>query len=327
MTPAFVPEPFAEPLVSPQTSTLFRRTPYISPSEFKAAPTAVATGGLVPGGTPEAQLAALAAVIMRASDMVDTLVYHKADGTFAASPSTEQGWITPRGNGALALICNYRPILQVNALALGPSLQNMQSIGNEAAQALTIEDPIIWLQGGGVSAFGQQGFFPAAPTVGGKIYAVWSYVNGFPHSFLAEDASEGASALVVGPSVPGGSVMYGVYPGTQLTVHDGANTEVVVVESVAGLTLNLLAPTLYAHEVPANPDSIRVSSVPWVVEQATISLTSYLVKTRGSRAMVMPQVAGGQAKGQAESQSGGTADYNAAVKMLKPFVVPVMRST
>ena len=322
----FAPEPFPDPVVNPTTATLFRRTPYISPSEYMGAPTAVAVSNLVPGGSKEAQEAALAATIMRASDVLDTICFHKADGTLAASPSTESGWITPKDNGRLGLICNYKPILEVDALALGTGPSSMENIGQQGAENITVEEPIIWLQGGG--SFGPGSWFPSRPTVNGKIFAVWSYVNGYPHSFLAEEAEGGeAEAIVVGPSNPGGSEMYGVYPGTQLTIHDGANTEVIVVESIEGLTLNLTAPLLYSHAVPEAPGSVRVSAVPWLVEQACISLVSWLIKKRGSRAMVIPNVPGGQAKGQVESQAGGKADYEDAAKTLRPFTVPYLRST
>jgi hypothetical protein len=327
MSPAFVPEAFAEPVVSPITSTYFRSTPYISPEDYMNAPTAVAVSNLVPGGTKEAQEAALAAVIMRASDLADTIAFHKADGTFAASPSTDAGWVTPRENGSLALICNFVPVIQVDALALGTGPNSgMANVGPQGAENISIDGPIISLQSPCYGNFGPRTML-GTPTVGGKVYAVWSYVSGYPHSFLAEEAEVEAEALKVGPSNPGGTEMYGVYPGTQLTIHDGASTEVVVVSSVEGLTLNLSAPTLYAHAVPALPGTVRVSSIPWQVEQAVISLVSYLIKRRGSRAMILPQTPGGQAKGQAEGQSGGTQDWKDAVEMLKFATVPVMRST
>lgn len=327
MPGAFVPEPFAEPVVSPDTATLFRRTPYISPEEYMQAPTAVAVAGLVPGGDKAEQEAALAATIMRASDQVDTICFHRADGTLAASPSTESAWIRPKDNGSLAIICNYRPVLQVNALALGPGPGNLQNIGQAGADNLTIQERIILLQGINSNGFGPVPWFPSMPTTGGKVYVVWSYVNGFPHSFLAENAEEGAETLEVGPSTPGGDEMFGVYPGTQLTIHDGAETEVIVVSSIEGLTLNLQAPLQYAHAVPDAPGSTRVSAVPWTVEQACISLVSWLIKKRGSRAMTIPNVPGGQAKGQVNSQPNGSADYADAVKALKPFTIPNMRST
>jgi hypothetical protein len=83
---------------------------------------------------------------------------------------------------------------------------------------------------------------------------------------LAQTVSKGATSLTVTPSVPTNASPYGVYGSpnnTQLEIRDGTNTEVVVIESVNGLTLNLAAPTVYAHTLPAAPDSIRVSAVPW----------------------------------------------------------------
>jgi hypothetical protein len=323
----FVPEPFSEPVVNPDTATLFRRTPYISPSEYKQAPTAVAVNNLVPNGSESEQAAAIAAVISRASDWVDTICFHRADGTLAASPSTESAWVTPKDNGSLMLVCNYKPILEVDALALGTGPANMESIGSEAAQNLTIQGSTIQLAYGSCS-LGPSTTFPSMPLVNGKIYAVWVYVNGFPHTTLAAAVAAGTQGILVNPSNPGGSTVYGVYEGTQLTIHDGANTEVVVVTGIEGLTLKLSAGLLYGHAVPDAPDSTRVSAVPWVVEQACISLTSALIKMRGTRAMVIPQSAGkGSPPKQENSRAGAQDDYNTAVGMLKPFTVPVLRST
>jgi hypothetical protein len=325
---AFVPEQFSSPIVNPETATLFRRTPYVSPSEYNQAPTAVATNNLVPGGSASEQGAELVAVISRASDWVDTICFHRADGTLAASPTTDAGWITPRNNGSLALICNYKPILEVDALAVGPNASNMQNIGNTAAQNITIDGSIIWVQGCVFNAYANSGniLFAGVPYVKGKVYVVWIYVNGFPHNALADSVEEGAEAVTVSPSEPGGAKAYGVYPGTQLTIHDGANTEVIVVKEVEGLTFKLLGPLAYGHTVPPAPDSIRVSAVPWQVEQACISLTSALIKMRGTRAMVMPGVGGAPSK-QALSQAGGSKDYDTACKLLSPFEVPFMRSS
>lgn len=325
--PAFVPEKFSEPVVSPDTATLFRRTPYISPEEYRQTPTAVAVGNLVPGGDTKEQEAALAAIISRASDWVDTICFHRADGTLAASPVTESGWITVKDNGLIMLICNYKPVLQVNGLALGVP-GNLQNIGDTASQGLTVQGQIIQASTS-ISSRGPSTFFPGTPTVNGKIYAVWNYTNGFPHTFLAGKAKKGETKLEVGPSTPGGTEVDGVYPGTQLTIHDGGSTEVIVVESVAGLVLDLASPLQYDHELPTAPNTVRVSAVPWIVEQACISLVSNLIKTRGTRAMVIPQSPskGGAPPKQAEGQAGAKADLENAEKMLEPFVVPYLRST
>src|SRR5665213_350510 len=160
MSPAFVPEPFVQPAVSPDTATLFRRAPYISPSEYKQTPTAVAVSGLVPGGNAAENEAALAAVIARASDWVDTICFHRADGTLAASPATESGWIRVKGDGSIKLICNYKPILEVDALAIGSGPNSMSNIGQEAAEELTIAGQIIQLA-------------QASPVRAGRLRCVW----------------------------------------------------------------------------------------------------------------------------------------------------------
>jgi hypothetical protein len=330
MSPAFVPEPFAQPAVSPDTATLFRRAPYISPSEYKQTPTAVAVSGLVPGGNAAENEAALATVIARASDWVDTICFHRADGTLAASPSTESGWVRVKNDGSLKLICNYKPILEVDALAIGSGPNSMSNIGQESAEELTIAGQIIQLpQASPVR--GITTFFPGVRTVGGKVYVVWTYVNGYPHTALTKTVAEEETVIEVAPSVPGGSAVYGVYPGTQLTIHDSELTEVVVVSSVEGLKLNLQSETLYEHKLPTPPtqDSIRVSSIPWVVEQACISLVSALIKMRGSRSLVLPQTAASAtAPGkQAAMQSGGQKDIELATDLLKPFTVTYLRST
>lgn len=327
--PAFAPEPFTQPAVSPETASLFRRAPYISLSEFQQTPTAVAVKNLVPSGNQKEQEASLAAVIARASDLVDTICFHRPDGTLAASPSTESAWIRPKDDGSLLMICNFKPILEVSGLAVGVNPSEMGNIGQSAAETLTIQGRVIMLPGN-INRGNLNTFFPAPPLRGGKAYVVWVYVNGFPHTSLAKAVEAEAEVIEIAPSTPGGSQVYGVYPGTLLTIHDGANTESVVVSSVEGLKLNLTAELLYEHKLPSAPDSTIVSAVPWDAEQACIFLTSYLIKTRGSRAMTFPQSPKSGSKTppkQADGQAGSQKDYETAVEFLKHYTVPVLRST
>ncbi len=322
---AFVPAPFVEPVVSPETTTLFRRVPYISSGEYKHAPTAVATGTLVPGGSAQDQEAELANVILRASGWLDEICFHRADGTLAASQGIESAWIRPKPNGELVIVCNYKPILQVNGLALGPGPQNIASLGSSEAQAITIQGTTIRVPS---SELPEGGGFGGTPTASnGRVYVVWSYVSGFPHTSLADEAVKGATSITLAPAEPGGAVLYGIYPGTQLTIHDGASTEVIVVQAVEGLTLKLTAGLAYEHTIPEVPNTIRVSAIPWAVEQACISLTSALIKKRGARALTMPQAPGGKPGKPEESQAGGAADEKQARVLLKPYIVPVLRST
>lgn len=327
--PAFVPAQFETPTVAPDTASLFRRTPYISTSEYQAAPTAVAIKNLVPGGSEKEQIASLAAVISRASAWVDMICFHRADGTLAASPSTESGWIRPKDNGTLALICNYKPILEVDGMAFGAGPGELSDIGQSAAETLTIEGQIIQFPGALRGRGGPSLAFPERATLNGKVYVVWRYVNGYPHTSLAKEAKAKAKSIEVNPTEPGGEVVYGVYPGTQLTIHDGENTEVIVVEEVEGLKLKLKGELLYAHKPPTVPDTTRVSAIPWTIEQATISLTSNIIKMRGTRSMTIPSSPGTSSTPpkQVTGQPGAQNDFEQAVIMLKPFDVPYLRST
>jgi hypothetical protein len=330
--PAFAPEPFSVPVVSPETASFSRRIPYLSPAEYKATPTAIAANGLIPGGSAAENLAALVNVIARASDLVDTICFHRPDGTLAACPTTESGWIRPKDDGSLLLQCNFKPVIEVTGLALGISYASMSNIGQTAAEALTIQGRVIQLPGS-ISTPRPALGFPGPATVRGKVLAVWTYVNGFPHTALAkaveaEEKEPLPSFIEVEPSEPGGTDVYGIYPGTQLTIHDGADTEVVVVSSVEGLKLNLLTPPKYEHKLPEAPNSTRVSAIPWDAEQACILLVSYLIKTRGSRALVIPSSPSKakQPPKQADGQAGASDDYDRAVQMLQHYSVPYLRS-
>lgn len=330
---AFAPTPFAAPVVAPDTATLFRRTPYISPGEYKQAPTAVATSSLVPGGSPQDQEAELAAVISRASGWADELCFHLPAGTLAASQATESAWVKPKPSGELLLQCNYAgpaiPVLEVDGVALGRNPQELQSMASSEAQAITFERGIIRIPSAELPLSTTFATFGGPPTASnGKVYVVWTYVAGFPHTYLAENASEGATEITLAAAEPGGTALYGIYSGTQLTIHDEASTEVIVVEAVEGLTLKLKAGLAYEHTVPTQPNSIRVSAIPWAVEQAVISLTSSLIKRRGSRAMVMASAPGSGGPGKSvEIQGGGASDEATALRLLKPYVLPVLRSS
>lgn len=319
----FSPTPLTTSVVAPQVASLYRRTPYLSASEYRAAPTAVNTNNLAPGGTGPLNLQVLADTIMRASSWLDEHCFHTADGTLAASPSTEAAWVKAKGDGSLVLICKYRPILEVLGVAWGAVPSQLASM--TTAPDLVIGDKTITVPATILNApAGDFALFPVATNYAGQVYAVWQYVNGFPHTYLAADCAQGADSITVAPALPGGSVVYGVYPGTQLTIHDSATsassgTETVVVSSVAGTILNLASPTVYAHTIPDAPDAIRVSALPWAIEQACISLTSCLIKLRGTQAMSMPTMPGGAPSHQALVESGGLEDYEVACKLLAPF--------
>ena len=317
---SFIPTPFTTPVIAPFTASAFRSTPYISPSEYRFAPTAVATNALVAGSTNQAidSLASLSQVISRASGEIDTYCFHRGEGTLAASVSIESGSFKVKPDGSVVLICNFKPILQVVGVMLGPGPAQLVNMDSTSAQNIIIGNKTIILPGSWNSGLVTPNF-SVWPSVNGMVYASWSYINGWPNIALSADATAGQSTITVTPASPGGTSLAGIYANTQLTIHDGSNTEVVVSTGMpTGLTIDLAAPLAYNHTVPTAPDFLRVSAIPWAVEQATISLTSFFIKAQGNRAQVLGKVGTPAAK-QAAGRAGASDDYETALKLLEPF--------
>lgn len=317
---------FATPIVNPITASLFRRTSYVSNGVYQAAPTAVSASSLTVRGTPNQNAQQLAQVIARASAWIDHYCFHRPDGTLAASQTTDAAWVKPRGDGSLNLICNYTPILEVDAVLVGGVPSQMTLVDQNTANMITIGQQVIRVPASWtVTPVPSFAPWPISPD--GRLYCQWTYVNGFPLTTLAAPATAGASSISVNASVPGGSSVYGVYSGTPLTIHDPVNgNETVVVSSVSGLTLNISGTLEYAHAVPPQPDTVLVTALPEAIEQACILLTSCLIKTRGASAMVMPSTPGGVPSHQALLEAGALEDYDIAVDLLEPYVVTFQRS-
>jgi hypothetical protein len=87
-----------------------------------------------------------------------------------------------------------------------------------------------------------------------------------------------------------------------------------------GTVLPLAAPTLYGHTItsPSPPNSITVTELPPSVRTATISLTSALIKTRGTQAIVAENIGSGPSR-EALIESGGLEDFQVAVDLLSTY--------
>lgn len=319
---SFTPTPFATPVVAPTTITSYRSAPYISVSEYRFAPTTVGTKNLNPGPTNETDSDfVLAETILRASGMMDEYVFHgRQEASLAATLVTEQMAAKPKPNGSLVLICNFKPTMVIG-VATGPNPSQMTNISSSAANTILVGETTITLPNiAGEVIVGNQ------PDSGGPFYgwgptlAIYSYVTGWPHATLGANVAQGATSLTLTPAFAGDSQIYGLLAGQAFKIVDDDLTETVVVESVSGLTVTLKSGTLYAHTVPQAPDSIPVTSLPWFVEQACISATSFLLKARGFGS----QVAGafgsatpGQRKTMAEK--GMLSDYDVVCGLLHPL--------
>jgi len=342
MATPYTPTVLTTPAVNPATgSSGAPPIPYISLSEYQYAPTAMSTRGLKPGGTSQDQNQVLADTIRRATQWADAMCFGAdpaAAGVSLAASLAVQSTFTTVKQGDLRLICDYKPILELIGCDVGGDPSTVTSIGTIAASARfgrrTIYIPFygVPFRNGTTSPT----LVPGTPAYG-KLYAVWSYVNGYPHTQLVANVTEGATSCVV-DATDGNGGMWGVYPasgafpGTLLTVTDGVNTESVFVQAVAVNTPSSGKATLTttafanAHTLPTAPDFIPVSALPPDVHQAVISLTTMLIKTRGARAMEMPRIPGQMPRekwqnDQVIAQAGAMEDFQIARQLLTPYMV------
>lgn len=333
MAAPYLPSVLATPAINPASgSSGASPVPYISVSEYQFAATAMATGSLKPGGTAQDQVQVLSDTIRRACHWADTVCFGAdpaAKGvSLAASLSVQSTWTTVK-TGELRLMCDYKPILELVGCDIGSDPSSVTSVGTLSASVRfrrrTIYIPFLGLP---FRAGDTAPTSPPVPSPYGRLYVVWSYVTGYPHTQLVDSVAAGATSCVVS-ATDGSGGLWGVYPasgafpGTELTVYDGDATETVYVQSVtAGSSTTTLttSPFANAHTIPASPDFLPVSAIPPDIHQAVISLTTMLIKTRGARALVMPGI-GGQASRQQLAQAGAFEDWQIADMLLTPYKI------
>lgn len=248
------------PAIAPTVATYAARSPYLTIDEWTNAPTSIDIDDLVPGGTEQEQSQALADCIIRASSWIDDVCQQ----VLAATVDTAYGrWRVDRyGMVQVPLPC--KPVLEVSAVAVGRTAGQLAALGDLSG---------IEFRDGGVIAVTVHGY-----RAGEHPLVQVTYVNGWPNTLTAEPVNAGDTSLQVDPAV-------GIYPGSVLTVSDGAATEQVTVDATytAGAsTLPLAAALTNAHNA-----RVAVSSLPPRVKQAAILLTSALVQTRGNDAIVL----------------------------------------
>lgn len=307
------------PFVNPQSIALLNRASYLTVSEFKNAPTALDLSNLVPDGTEQDQDAAIASLLARSSSAIDSYVYPDGSGgTLSASIDTDETSVRPQ-DGYLPLICRFKPVIMITALAAGPNPTQLQSLSDAAVPAIEMGDSnrVVYVPVGGIgmgNLFGSLAYGRR-----GMVRVRWSYVNGYPHSTLAADVAAEATSLEVVSTL-------GMQPGTLLEIYDGGRSETVVVEEVTSATeISLAAGTLYAHTKPAPPDAISVSALPGSIKQASILASSSFVKERGDNAFVLPDAPGGLEE-IAKGGGGGSSDAARCLELLRPFQIVASRA-
>ena len=297
VTTPYTPTNFQVPVVNPSIGATGVPYPYISCSEYLFAPTAMDTSNLVQDGNPQMQEQALADTIRRASAWADRYCFGSDPATKGASLCATinvEDTYTNMVNGQLRLVCAYKPIVQVNGIDIGPTPGNTSSVGQNIANITRIGVRTIFvpINYGQIANPPNGDISPLLPNSApyGSIYAVWSYVNGYPHSFLMDSITEGSYTCTLATTDGVGGLL-GLIPNTSvLTIVDGEYTETFVVKSVSGTTVTSATPFGFSHTVPTGPDFIPVTGLADNISQAVIFLTTALIKTRGDNSLVLDEM-------------------------------------
>lgn len=282
--------------------------PYISTSDYTAAPTGVDVSALVPGGTAAQNLEALAVVIRSASSWANNICRQILAATLDTQVKMN---VRVRRDGTIRVYCDFWPVLEVDSFLAGPSPSTLAAITDPADMFLigrtTLSVPVAGISGNSVG----QLQFPGPLMPGDRAYCQWGYWNGWPHSQLAHSIATSDTQVQVTTTQPA------ALAGRVITIWDGVNTEQLTVAATfaGGTAIPIVGNPQSAHVLPAAPASIMVSTFADDVRQATVSLTSALIKARGAEAYEMENVGQEPTKEQL-IEGGGMEDLSIAVDLL-----------
>jgi hypothetical protein len=279
--------------------------PYLTLQEYKNAPTALDYGNLVQGGNQAAQDAELSNAILRASSHIDQHCHQ----IIGATVDVEQQRVRLGNDGSLRFHPKYFPVVALTALNIGVNPQSVVAVPDPSIAWLE-EQEIIFPYANANLSYSSQGALGFGPMGGARttMYVNYSYVNGYANSTIATTATAGQTSITLADGT-------GIVAGEQLTIFDGANTEIVTVASTYVFdsnTVPLLSPLVYGHAV-----GVSASALPAAIKQACILITSAYLKIRGDASLVMA-VSTNPGQQLAGSQKVGS-DIATAYEILEPF--------
>lgn len=224
--------------------------PYLTAAQFMAYPTWLDLDNLVPGGVASLQEDALTDALLAASSIADSIcdgmrlsAHYVVNEQLTARASGGRIWLTPRDV----------PVRAITSLSYGwdPSALNSD----------TLPDSTMWAEDGRKVNFrpgGSQQFtgpaiqFGPGPSPRGRIFVQWSYVAGFPSTFLAAPCAPDAATVELDDPT-------GVLPGDVLRIYDQGETQ-------AGASEALTVASSYVPMVPTSPPT--PASVPLAASTA-----------------------------------------------------------
>lgn len=264
----------------PPISTRGNTVSYITLDELKRTPIYNQLEQLVVDSSPADRDAELNRIISR----VSALINGYCNQNLAATVDTEVAQIRVMDDGSLRIHARSNPIVEVLSVAAGPSVYNLQQVTDLSHLILEpwrITIPSVLSSGTWYST----GNTPLVATgrPGERLWAEFTYVNGFPITTIASAVSAGDTTITVANGT-------GIIPGsTLLNIEDGIYFEQVVPTAVNGNVLTV-PPLACAHQ-----SGVGIHSLPGDIKEATFLLISRLHDTWSlSMGAITPDGTGGK---------------------------------
>lgn len=241
---------------------------YITCEEYRAAPTALNTTNLVPGGTKVDQDGELAGIIARASRFLDLVAKQPLYAT--SKIQNEMSRVDRDGN--VVLKPQMDRVKSIDSFAYGPSFTQLTAYTPpiNPAQYFIEENRVLFqLLATGVVWRGSLAF--VAQPRGGEVYTSWGFTAGWTTTRLTASASAGATTVTIENPA-------GLQPGLLVRVVDGpaqVDTQVAANYVPGSTSVPLVAP------LPADqPVGAWFGEVPDDLKEGAVLATSHYIKER-----------------------------------------------
>jgi hypothetical protein len=231
-------------------------TPYLTIAELKRSPIYTQLQKLVPNGSQADNDAELAQIIQRVSAMINGEVRQN----LASTVDTEAGWCRMSDDGELRIHTRCSPITEVLSVEVGESPYNTTAISD---LRFVLTDP--WRIT--IPPQAMQGIGGPFGVRRRRMWAKWTYINGYPVTTLTEPVTAGATEITVKDPT-------GIIAGeTNLTIEDGKFRELTTPVAVNGNAL-MVAPLMFPHAA-----GVGVNALPYDIQEAALILISRLHNT------------------------------------------------
>lgn len=236
---------------------------YVTVDQLKRSPVYTQLQKLVPKSSDADRDAELAAIIKRASAMINGEV----NQNLAATLDREVGEVFLDDWGNLRIYTRSNPIVNVLSVSVGTSPGNLTQVAdlsNIMVEPWRITVPRNYASGN----WYWSGNLPVGNYCRGqRMWAEWVYVNGFATSVVTADVNAGDTEITL-------KDVTGIIPNvTLLTIEDGRFIEQVVATAISGNTLTVPA-VAFDHAA-----GVGITSLPDDIKECVLLLCSRLHDT------------------------------------------------